>query len=406
MTKQPPSDPATEPTLPAEVSPTPRSAPPGQPSPAEQSASQNPLHSQNPLRWMRWIPATVVLLVVSWLLLVSIRIILVPLLASIALAYLLTPLVNRIERRGSSRMTAVIATFSASALALTLLLLFVLPAIWHQVGISYRQGRDLLTDRSRIEQTLQRIESASPALHQQLRSQIVRLQDPSEHERLRGTVLAWTEQGLFRLVDFTTSLLDLLLIPFFVFYLLVDGRTMRTQLDQLVPPRFRPTSNLLLYQINIVLSTYVRSQLLIALAMGVLYAAGFFLLQVPLAVTLGFLTGLLNFVPYLGTLTGLGLSLAFLALNGAGLPQLLALLLVFVLVQSIEGYYLTPKLLGSHLDLHPLLVLVGLMIGGNLFGLLGVILAIPLLATALVLLRFLLASYRQSSFYLPPLSID
>jgi predicted PurR-regulated permease PerM len=181
---------------------------------------------------------------------------------------------------------------------------------------------------------------------------------------------------------------------------------MRTQLDQLVPPRFRPTSNLLLYQINIVLSTYVRSQLLIALAMGVLYAAGFFLLQVPLAVTLGFLTGLLNFVPYLGTLTGLGLSLAFLALNGAGLPQLLALLLVFVLVQSIEGYYLTPKLLGSHLDLHPLLVLVGLMIGGNLFGLLGVILAIPLLATALVLLRFLLASYRQSSFYLPPLSID
>ncbi|MGA1366922.1 MAG: AI-2E family transporter, partial [Blastocatellia bacterium] len=283
---------------------------------------------------MRWIPAALAVLLTVWFLLIGVRIILIPLLAAIALAYLLTPLVNRIERRGYSRMTSVIGTFSATALAFTLLLLFVLPAIWHQLGVSYQQGRDLLTDRSRIEQTLQRIESASPALHRQLRSQIARLQDPTEQEHIRNAVLAWTEQGLFRLVDFTASLLDLLLIPLFLFYLLVDGRAMRAHLDQLIPPRYRSTTGSLLHQVNVVLSTYVRSQLLIALAMGILYAAGFFLLQVPLALTLGFLTGLLNFVPYLGTLTGLFLSLSFLALDGAGLPQLLALLFVFVLVQS------------------------------------------------------------------------
>ena len=400
MTHQPPKDPETRPTQAAEPPPTLPSAASSLPSASYWKASPDPL------QWMRWIPAVLAVLLVAWVLLIGVRIILIPLLAAIALAYLLTPLVNRIERRGSSRMTAVIGTFTATALVLTLLLLFVLPAVWRQLGVSYQQGRDLLTDPSRIEQTLQRIEAASPALHQQLRSQIARLQSPTEQERLRDTVLAWTEQGLFRLADFTASLLDLLLIPFFVFYLLIDGRAMRIHFDQLIPPRYRSTTALLLHQINAVLSTYVRSQLLIALVMGVLYAAGFFLLQVPLALTLGLLTGLLNFVPYLGTLTGLGLSLAFLTLNGAALPQLLALLLVFVLVQSIEGYYLTPKLLGSHLDLHPLLVLVGLMIGGNLFGLLGFILAIPLLAITLVLLRFLLASYRQSSFYLPPPTTD
>ena len=400
MTHQPPNDPATRPTRAVEPPSTLPSAASSLPSASYSSATPDPLH------WMRWIPVVLAVLLVTWVLLIGVRIILIPLLAAIALAYLLTPLVNRIERRGSSRMTAVIGTFTATALVLTLLLLFVLPAVWRQLGVSYQQGRDLLTDPSRIEQTLQRIEAASPALHQQLRAQIARFQDPTEQERLRNTVLAWTEQGLFRLVDFTASLLDLLLIPFFVFYLLVDGRAMRSHFDLLIPPRYRPTTGQLLHQINAVLSTYVRSQLLIALVMGLLYAAGFFLLQVPLALTLGLLTGLLNFVPYLGTLTGLGLSLAFLALDGAGLPQLLALLLVFVLVQSIEGYYLTPKLLGSHLDLHPLMVLVGLMIGGNLFGLLGFILAIPLLAITLVLLRFLLASYRQSSFYLPPPTTD
>jgi len=406
MTPQPPIDPATRPTPVVETNPTLPSATSGLPSVSGWSAARNPLHPLRPLQWMRWIPACLTVLLVAWVLLIGVRIILIPLLAGITLAYLLTPLVNRIERRGYSRMTAVIGTFSAAILVLTLLLLFVLPAIWHQLGVSYHQGRALLTDRTRIEQTLQRIESASPALHQQLRSQIARLQEPTEQAHLRNTVLAWTEEGLFRLADLTASLLDLLLIPFFVFYLLVDGRAMRAHIDQLIPPRYRSSTTLLLHQINVVLSTYVRNQLLIALAMGFLYAVGFFLLKVPLALTLGILTGILNFVPYLGTLTGLGLSLAFLSLDGASLPQLLALLLVFALVQSVEGYYLTPKLLGSHLDLHPLLVLVGLMIGGNLFGLLGFILAIPFLATTLVLLRFLLASYRQSTFYLSPPTSD
>ena len=124
---------------------------------------------------------------------------------------------------------------------------------------------------------------------------------------------------------------------------------MRARVERLVPPRHRPVAAELALRINHVLSSYVRNQLLIALVMGLLYALGFAALRVPLALTLGLLSGLLNFIPYLGTLTGLLLSLLFVALDGAGLWRMLGVLGVFTLVQSIEGYYLTPRSSGAGL---------------------------------------------------------
>jgi predicted PurR-regulated permease PerM len=190
-----------------------------------------------------------------------------------------------------------------------------------------------------------------------------------------------------------------LLIPFFVYYLLSDYRAMRARLDRLIPPRHRALATEILGQINRVMSSYVRSRLLIALAMGLLYAIGFAILRVPLALTLGLLSGVLNFVPYLGTLTGLVLALSFTALDGAGAWRLAGVLAVFAIVQSAEGYYLTPKLLGSRLQLHPLWVLVALVIGGNLCGLLGIILAVPAIAMAKVVFSFLEDAYERSNFY-------
>jgi predicted PurR-regulated permease PerM len=133
--------------------------------------------------------------------------------------------------------------------------------------------------------------------------------------------------------------------------------------------------------------------------MGVLYAIGFLIARVPLAISIGLFSGLLNFVPYLGTLTGLALSLSFVALDGGGWARVLGVIVVFIVVQSVEAYYLTPKLLGSSLDLHPMWVLVGLMIGGSLFGILGIILAVPVIAVAKVALNFLEELYQQSDFY-------
>ncbi len=357
-------------------------------------------HRRNPLDWMRWIPALVLVIIVTAALFIGSQVILLPLLSSLALAYMLEPVVEWFERRGSSRSTAVLLTLTVASLTAILVLLFLLPSVWDQLVKSYEKlPLALEAGRQRIEPLAERLKTASPPVYELLRSQTDAFHNPQQQEQVKAAITGWMKSGLLGLVNATTSIFDLLLVPFFVYYLLVDYRNARNHLTHLIPPRHRTTATGLIDQINFVVSAYVRSQLLIACVMGLLYALGFAVLRVPLAFTLGMLSGLLNFVPYLGTLTGLTLSLSFTALDGASPWRLVGVVIIFVLVQSIEGYYLTPKLMGEKLDLHPLWVLGGLVIAGNLFGLLGIILAVPVIAIAKVLLDFLEELYQKSHFY-------
>src|SRR5581483_3419452 len=283
------------------------------------------------------------------------------------------------ERRGWSRSASVLLTLTAATLATILILIFLLPGIWDQLVRSYEKlPLALDAGRQRIEPLMEKLKTASPPAYEFLRSTTDSFKDPARQEQFRSALAGWLQSGLLGLVNATTSIFDLLLVPFFVYYLLADYRAAREHLVRLIPPRHRATTTGL---------------------MGFLYALGFAMLRVPLAFTLGMLSGLLNFVPYLGTLTGLVLSLSFTALDGAGPWRLVGVVIVFVVVQSVEGYYLTPKLMGEKLDLHPLWVLAGLVIAGNLFGLLGIVLAVPVIAIAKVLIGFLEELYQKSHFY-------
>jgi len=363
------------------------------------NSKEEPLNSRNPLEWMRWVPLTLLALAFCAAVFIGARIILVPMLCSLALTYLLAPVVAWFERRGWSRSSSVLLTISGAAMALALILIFILPGFWGQLVKTYDQARARLGDQARVESLRQKVRQISPPVYDFLESKVNKPGDSDMPERIFGMASQWLQKGLFSLVDVTASLLDLLLIPFFVYYLLADYSAMRAHLDRLIPPRHRAVASNLITRINFVISSYVRNQLVIALAMGVLYAIGFAVARVPLALSIGLLSGLLNFIPYLGTLTGLTLSLLFVALDGGGIARILGVLAVFVIVQSVEGYYLTPKLLGGSLDLHPMWVLVGLMIGGSLFGILGIILAVPVIAIAKVALDFLEELYQQSDFY-------
>jgi len=348
---------------------------------------------------MRWVPLAILVLVFCAAVIIGARIILVPMLCSLALAYLLAPVVAWFERRGWSRSSSVLLTISGATVTLILILIFILPGFWGQLVKSYDQARTLVGDKARVNALLEKIKTISPPAHEFLKSKIEGHGDSDLFERVFSLAGDWLQRGLFKIVDVTTSLLDLLLIPFFVYYLLADYRAMRARLDLLIPPRHRAVAATLISRFNFVISSYVRNQLVIALVMGVLYSIGFAIARVPLALSIGMLSGLLNFIPYLGTLTGLTLSLSFVALAGGGLAHILGVVVVFIIVQSVEGYYLTPKLLGGSLDLHPMWVLVGLMIGGSLFGILGIILAVPVIAIAKVALDFLEELYQQSNFY-------
>jgi predicted PurR-regulated permease PerM len=354
----------------------------------------------SPIEWLRWVPAIVLLLLAVSLLLIGASAIFLPFLCSLVLAYLLAPSVRWFEQRGWSRPTSVTLTMTLAALLFVLALIFILPGIWEQLGNSYHQIIGLLANRQRATPLLSKLKQVIPPVYAEYLDLLAeRIETAIRQTNLSELALNWLQSGLFQLVSFTVSLFDLLLIPFFVYSLLTDYQALRTGLELLIPPRFRPQALALINQTSLVISSYVRGQLLVALLMSVLYVSGFIALRVPLALMLGLLAGLLNFIPYFGTLTGLSLSLLFLILDGAGIARLLGVIAIFAIVQSIEGYYLTPKLLGHRLNLSPLWVLVGLLIGGNLFGLIGIVLALPVLAIAKVLLSFLEEVYRQSDFY-------
>jgi predicted PurR-regulated permease PerM len=361
----------------------------------ESNSKEEPRHARNPIEWVRWVPFALLALVFCAAVVIGARIILIPMLCSLALAYLLAPVVAWFERRGWSRSSSVLLTISGATMILVLILIFILPGFWGQLVKTYDQARSLVGDQSRVQSLLKKVERISPPVYKFLQKKI---EKPGESD-LFERVFSMAGQWLQSLVDVTASMLDLLLIPFFVYYLLADYSAMRARLDRLIPPRHRAVASTLISRINFVISSYVRSQLVIAMVMGILYSIGFAIARVPLALSIGLLSGLLNFIPYLGTLTGLTLSLSFVALDGGGWARILGVVVVFVVVQSVEGYYLTPKLLGGRLDLHPMWVLVGLMIGGSLFGILGIILAVPVIAIAKVALDFLEELYQQSDFY-------
>ena len=360
-----------------------------------------PPRLKSPLEWMRWIPAVLFACLIITLFFIGSRVVLVPLLSSLTLAYMLEPLVEAFEQRGWTRTLSVLATLASAFIVLVLALIFVIPSLWAQLIKSYEQLPNALEAGHRVfDPLIIQLKTTSPPIYEIIESLLLKFRSPEQQAEIGATLGKWIQGGLLKLVTATSSLLDLLLIPFFVFYLLSDYHKMTSRLESWVPPRHRHKASELLNRISAVISAYVRNQLVIALAMGVLYAIGFAILRVPLALTLGLISGLLNFIPYVGTLTGLVLAVSFSALNGAGIGRIIGILVVFGLVQTVEGYYLTPKLLGEKLNLHPLVVLLGLVVGGNLFGIVGIILAVPVIAAARVVLRFLEEDiYRNSAFY-------
>lgn len=356
--------------------------------------------SRNPLEWLRWVPALALALLAMLLLVICGSVIFLPMLSAITLAYLLAPYVKWFEQRGWSRSNAALLGLTVATLLFALALIFILPSVWEQLGNAYQRALVLFANREKAAPLLGKLKQTLPPVYGEYIDALgERLTTSLSQYKLSELVVGWLQSGLFRLVTLTASILDLLLIPFFAYYLLADAPAIRGRFELLIPPRFRPQALGLTNRISQVISSYVRGQLAIAVVMASFYVIGFALLRVPIAVTLGVISGVLNFIPYIGTLTGLSMSLIFLVLDGAGVSRLLAVIALFVLVQSLEGYYLTPKLLGDRLDLSPLWVLVGLLIGGNLFGLIGIVLALPVLAVAKVLLDFMEEIYQQSDFY-------
>jgi len=189
------------------------------------------------------------------------------------------------------------------------------------------------------------------------------------------------------------------LIPVALFYLLLDWKPFVARVLELVPPRIRPGVDSFTDEADQVLGQYLRGQLLVMLTMATFYTTGLALFGLDLALPIGVFTGLAMFVPYLGF--GIGLVLATLAglLQFASVKGLVMVAVVYGIGQVIEGLYITPRVVGERIGLHPLAVIFALLAFGQVFGFVGVLIALPASAVLLVAIRRIRAGYMASRLY-------
>jgi predicted PurR-regulated permease PerM len=370
----------------------------------------NSSEERSPFWWLRWVPTVVVSTVVLYFLYIIGSVAIVPVLASFALAYLLNPIVYQGEKRGLSRTVSSIAAILLVTLCITAFMAYVVPDLWAE---STKAGSKIAENFTPENAARQRayLKRYSPALERVAGEKIENfLSDPTKfyNENLttetttkvdeNGKLTTTSGSGAVILSTVVSSL-DLLLVPFFVFYILVDFQNWRDSLEDLIPPRYREPFSRLFDESGRILESYVRGQLLIGFIMAVCYGVAFWFLGIPAWAGIALIAGLLNAIPYVGTILGIILAGGFTMANGGGFGDVAAVIGVFIAVQTLEGYVLTPRILGGRLNLHPMAVFLGLLIGGKLFGLLGVVLAIPAIAIGKVFFKFLRELYQASHFY-------
>ena len=337
-----------------------------------------------------------VLLFSGWLLYL-LSPILTPFVISALLAYLGDPLADRLEARGIKRTLAVALVFSVLFVLLLLLLLLLIPRI-----------------EAQISQLLQKL----PGYLEWLRgTALPYLQSilPGDAEGLDLNLLQetlrkhWREAGGLAATLWTSvsgsgvALLGLLanivLVPVLTFYLLRDWDRLVAGVRKLLPRRSEPTVSRLAAEADEVLGAFLRGQLMVMFALGIIYTTGLWLVGLELALLIGMSAGLVSFVPYLGLIVGILIAGVASILQVKGIGDLPWVILVFVVGQVLEGTLLTPHLVGERIGLHPVAVIFAVLAGGQLYGFFGILLALPVAAVVMVLLRHLLETYRASHLY-------
>lgn len=345
----------------------------------------------------------------KWLLLISLGAttwllyllapVLIPFLVGALLAYLGDPLVDRLEGWKLGRTLAVLVVFAIMLTAGLLLLLILIPLLQDQLITLLERLPQLLNWLQ--NELLPRLFAASGASGDTINLDALR-EALRAHWRdvgnILGVVLGKAGQSGQLLLAW---LAYLVLVPVVTFYLLRDWDILVEKVRGLIPKPYEPTISRLAKECDSVLAEFLRGQLLVMLALGIIYSLGLWIAGVEFALLIGMLAGLISFIPYLGSIVGIGVAGVAVFMQYHDFLHLIYVVAVFGSGQAIEGMLLSPWLVGERIGLHPVAVIFAVMAGGQLFGFLGVLLALPVAAVIIVLLRYLHGSYVQSSLYSP-----
>ncbi|MDH3336572.1 MAG: AI-2E family transporter [Gammaproteobacteria bacterium] len=325
--------------------------------------------------------------------------ILTPFVAAALLAYIGDPVADRLQRLKLPRTLAVAAVFLLTFLVLGLLVLLVGPLIRTQVGA--------LLDA--LPEIVRQVEQVwLPNIAEMLDLEI------GEDVGIGAFVARYGDMagswGTRVLVSVTQSggavaaaVLSLFLVPILTFYLLRDWDFILVHLEALIPSEQHDTVVGLARETDEVLGAFLRGQLLVMLALAIIYSAGLGLVGLKFAVAIGVVSGLVSFVPYLGFVFGIALASLTVVLEPDPLWRLVGVVATFSIAQALEGSLLTPKLVGDRIGLHPVLIIFAVAAGGQLFGFFGILLALPAAAVLSVLVRFAYFRYLKEH---PEIDVD
>lgn len=333
-------------------------------------------------------------LILGWLLYL-LKPILTPFLIGALLAYLVDPLVTLLMRFRLPRLLSVIIIFSLLFFFIFLLFLFLIPVIQRQFENLMEALPDALDwlQVNVVPWITEQLGIHDPSLNT-LKSTIVEhLTKPGDTaSKFFNTVL----HSGYILVE---SLIHIILIPVVTFYLLLDWNKLIIGINHLIPRRIEPTVVRLVKECDAVLSAFFRGQLIVMIALGVLYSIGLTFIGLRIGLILGLIIGIISIVPYLGVIVGIVSASVAAYIQFQTWPPVFFVWLLFVTGHIIEHTYLTPKLVGNRIGLHPVAVIFAILAGGKLFGFFGVLLALPAAAVIMVWLRFLMSRYHASQLY-------
>lgn len=338
---------------------------------------------------------------VGWLLYLLTPILL-PFAISAILAYLGDPLVDRLEvlRIKSwqlGRSLAVSLVFISLTLVLAMILIIIIPGIESQVALFIKRLPEQV--RWLNEQFIPLLNNTwhvdiEPFDSAQL------IEVLKEHWQKAGGILATLVGSVSRSGTVILEwLMNLLLIPVITFYLLRDWDVLVSKVHDLIPRRYASTVGKLADESDQVLGAFMRGQFYVMIALGMIYSTGLWLVGLELALLIGMVAGLISFVPYLGSIVGVGAACLAALLQFHDPMYLVPIAIVFMVGQAMEGMLLTPWLVGDRIGLHPVAVIFSVLAGGQLFGFLGVLIALPLASVVMVLLRHVHERYTGSDFY-------
>ena len=343
--------------------------------------------------WVFWLTLFVLFCASVYIL----RSVLLPFVAGIIIGYLLDPLTSKFTKLGLNRT---LATF----LVLFLVIITLVPALIILFGVIDEQlGRFIAVVPQYIGSLIKKIEP----LIIELQDRFPNLEPDKIKDYLRnnatnglklvGSVFRSVITGGFAFFN----LLSLLLItPVVTFYMLRDWDKFIAKVDSLLPRSSKASIRQQAREIDRTLSGFIRGQFSVCVLLGTYYSLGLYFVGLELGVLVGFIAGLISFIPYVGSIIGFVVSLGIAFAQFDSLMPIIQVVIVFITGQFLEGNFLTPKVVGENVGLHPVWVMFALLAGGVLLGFLGLMIAVPVAAIIGVLIRHAIENYKKSSLYL------